>query len=127
MNINASDRQSYPKIATYKDQKYVTWNINGTNTQTRQILLSKVIDDAHNLPIMQKTIAKYLDDGESHVTALDRNVLVFWTDGNAQGHNNLYYTLVPIMVMSLEILLTYPKALMTHRMWKLHLAIVIYM
>ena len=90
--LGASDRQSYPKIAAYKDQKYVTWNTNGTNTQTRQILLSKVIDDAHNLPIMQKTIAKYLDDGESHVTALDRNVLVFWTDGNAQGHKNLYYT-----------------------------------
>lgn len=90
--LGASDRQSYPKIAAYKDQKYVTWNTNGTNTQTRQILLSKVIDNVHNLPIMQKTIARYLDDGESHVTAIDRNVLVFWTDGNAQGHKNLYYT-----------------------------------
>ncbi len=90
--LGASDRQSHPKIAAYKDQKYVTWNANSTNTQTRQILLSKVLDDAHNLPIMQKRIAKYLDEGESHVTALDRNVLIFWTDVNAQGHKNLYYT-----------------------------------
>jgi hypothetical protein len=42
--LGVSDRQSYPKIAANKDQKYVTWNTNGTNTQTRQILLSKVID-----------------------------------------------------------------------------------
>ena len=90
--LGASDRQSYPKIAAYKDQKYVTWNTNVTNTQTRQILLTKVLDDAHNIPIMHKRIAKYQDDGESHITAIDQEVLVFWTDGNTQGHKNLYYT-----------------------------------
>lgn len=47
--LGASDRQSFPKIAAYKNQKYVTWNTNETNTQTPQILLSKVLDDAHNL------------------------------------------------------------------------------
>ena len=69
----------------------MTWNTNGTNTLTRPILLSKVLDDVHNFPIVQKRIAKYLDDGESHFSVLDRNVLAFWTDGNAQGHKNLYY------------------------------------
>lgn len=90
--LGASDLQTYPKIVAYKDQTYVTWNTNRTNDQTHQIVLSKVLDDGHDLPTMQKRIAKYLQDGESHVTALDRNVLVFWTDGNAQGHKNLYYT-----------------------------------
>ena len=56
------------------DQKYVTWNTNGTNTLTRPILLSKVLDDVHNFPIVQKRIAKYLDDSESHFSVLDRNV-----------------------------------------------------
>ena len=70
----------------------MTRNTNGTNTLTRQILLSKILDDVHNLPIVQKRIANYLDDRESHVAALDRNVLAFWTDGNSQGHKNFYYT-----------------------------------
>lgn len=90
--LEASDRQSCPKISAYMDQKFVTRNTNGTNTLTRQILLSKVLDDVHNLPIVQKRITNYLDDGEPHIAALDRNVLAFWTDGKAQGHKNLYYT-----------------------------------
>ena len=69
----------------------MTWNTNGTNTLTRPILLSKVLDDVHNFPIVHKRIAKYLDDGESHFSVHDRNVLAFWTDGNAHGHKNLYY------------------------------------
>jgi hypothetical protein len=90
--LEASYRLSCPKIAAYMDQKCVIWNTNGTITLTRQILISKVLYDVHNLDIVQKRIANYLDDGESHIAALDRNVLAFWTDGNAQGHKNLYYT-----------------------------------
>lgn len=41
---------------------------------------------------MQKRITKYLEDEESQATALDRTVLVFWTDGNSRDHKNLYYT-----------------------------------
>src|SRR6476469_8490036 len=55
---------------------------------------------------------------------------MFWCFGlTATNKVTKIFTIhvVPIMVMILEILLTYLNALMTHQMWKLHLSMAISM
>lgn len=92
-NLGSSDSQSFPKVVSFKDQSYVTWNTNTTEDKSHQILFTKPATTATNLPVSPSPmkIANYLEDGESQIRAFDNNVLVFWTGSNTKGRHNLYY------------------------------------
>lgn len=78
---------------SFKDQSYVTWNTNSTEDKSHQILFTKPVITATDLPVSPSPmkIANYLEDGESQIRAFDNNVLVFWTGSDTRGRHNLYY------------------------------------
>jgi hypothetical protein len=92
-NLGSSDSQSFPKVVSFKDQSYVTWNTNSTEDKSHQILFTKPVITATDLPVSPSPmkIANYLEDGESQIRAFDNNVLVFWTGSDTRGRHNLYY------------------------------------